>query len=369
VDMATYKAEFLAHHYHGRLRPRSAYAMGLVMLWARLAARAPRFVNAVSHAPLLSNAVKFAGGLAQERELPRFAEQTFTAWFRAHKTRGPESSRVILWPDTFNNFFLPETAIAATEVLEAAGFRVELPRGALCCGRPLYDYGMLGLAKAFLARILRVLREDIRAGVPVVGLEPSCVAVFRDEMLNLFPHDQDAQRLAKQTFTLAEFLDRSGWKPPKLHGKALVQRHCHHQAVMGFDTDKKMLDALGLELEIPDSGCCGMAGSFGYEHGEHYDVSMKCAERTLLPKVREASPDVLLVADGFSCREQIVQSTGRKTLHIAEVLRRAIERKPVHNSVHAAHTNGHVNGVARRITLVAAGSLLAGAAIVWRTNH
>ncbi|HTX03521.1 MAG TPA: FAD-linked oxidase C-terminal domain-containing protein [Candidatus Acidoferrales bacterium] len=365
VDMATYKAEFLAHHYRGKLRPRSAYAMGLVMLWARLAARAPRLVNAVTHAPLLSNAVKFAGGVAQERELPRFAEQTFTEWFRTHKTLGTDAPRVILWPDTFNNFFLPQTAIAATEVLEAAGFHVELPRSALCCGRPLYDYGMLSMAKSFLARILRVLRDEIREGIPVVGLEPSCVAVFRDEMVNLFPHDLDAERLAKQTFTLAEFLDRAGWKPPKMDGKALVQRHCHHQAVMGFDADKKMLDALGLELDIPDSGCCGMAGSFGYEHGEHYDVSMKCAERTLLPKVREASPDTLLVADGFSCREQIAQNTGRTTVHLADVLRRAIDRAPQPASAHPAHTNG----VAKRIILIAAGSLLAGAAIVWRGNH
>jgi len=369
VDMATYKAEFLAHYYRGRLRPRSAYAMGLVMLWARLAARAPRLVNAASHAPVLSNAIKFAAGLAQERELPRFAEQPFTDWFRTHKTREPDSPRIILWPDTFNNFFMPQTAIAATEVLESAGFRVELPRQTLCCGRPLYDYGMLGLAKTFLKRILHVLRDDIRAGIPVVGLEPSCVAVFRDEMCNLFPHDLDAARLAKQTFTLAEFLERSGWNPPKLHGKALVQRHCHHQAVMGFDADKKILDALGLELTVPDSGCCGMAGSFGYEAGDHYDVSMKCAERTLLPKVREASAETMLIADGFSCREQIEQNSGRTTLHLAEVLRRAIDRKPQRISASATHTNGHANGVARRITLVAAGALLAGVTIAWRTNQ
>ena len=366
VDMATYKAEFLAHHYKGRLRPRSAYAMGLVMFWARLAAKAPGLVNAIAHAPGISRLVKLAGGVARERELPKFAEQTFTAWLKTHKGRPATYPRVILWPDTFNNFFMPQTAIAATKVLEAAGYRVELPRADLCCGRPLYDYGMLGLAKSFLKRILDVLREDIRAGVPVVGLEPSCVAVFRDEMVNLLAHDLDAKRLAQQTFTLAEFLERRGWEPPKLRGKALVQRHCHHQAVMGFDSDKAMLEKIGLELEIPDSGCCGMAGSFGYEAGDHYDVSMKCAERMLLPKVREASNETLVIADGFSCREQITQGTGRPTLHLADVLLQAIEEN---SSVRASvSSNGvHKNGVlAGRIAIIAAGSLLAGATIAWR---
>jgi Fe-S oxidoreductase len=276
--------------------------------------------------------------------------------------------RVILWPDTFNNFFMPQTAIAATKVLESAGYRVELPRAELCCGRPLYDYGMLGLAKSFLMRILDVLRDDIRAGVPVVGLEPSCVAVFRDEMVNLLPHDLDAKRLAQQTCTLAEFLERRGWVPPRLRGTALVQRHCHHQAVMGFDADKTMLEKTGLELDVPDSGCCGMAGSFGYEAGEHYDVSMKCAERVLLPKVRAASKDTLIVADGFSCREQITQGTGRQTLHLADVLLQAIEEN---SSVRApVHANGvQKNGVlAKRIAAIAAGSLLAGATIAWRNR-
>ena len=366
VDMATYKAEFLAHYFAGKIRPRSAYAMGLIMYWARLASLAPNLVNSVTHAPLLRNVVKFLGGVAPQRELPRFAKQTFRAWFAKHNAPAAAHKRVILWPDTFNNYFLPTTAIAAVEVLEHAGFRVDIPQKALCCGRPLYDYGMLRLAKSFLKNILDDLREDIRAGVPIVGLEPSCVAVFRDELRNMLPHDLDAKRLASQTFTLAEFLEREGWHSPKLHRKALVQRHCHHQAVMSFDSDKKMLEDLGLDLEIPDSGCCGMAGSFGYEHGERYDVSVKCAERALLPKVREASPDALIVADGFSCREQIEQLSGRKALHLADVLQMAIagQRRAT------VQSNGKRNGSIpiSRVAAIAASSVAAGAFIVWRTK-
>ncbi|MGH7684166.1 MAG: (Fe-S)-binding protein, partial [Vulcanimicrobiaceae bacterium] len=333
--------------------------------WARLASVAPSFVNSVTHAPLLRDIVKFFGGVAPQRELPRFAKQTFRAWFAKHESPVASHKRIILWPDTFNNYFLPQTAIAAVEVLEHAGFRVDLPKKTLCCGRPLYDYGMLRLAKSFLKSILDELREDIRAGVPVVGLEPSCVAVFRDEMLNLFPHDLDAKRLASQVFTLAEFLEREGWQPPMLHRKALVQRHCHHQAVMGFDSDKKMLEQLGLELEIPDSGCCGMAGSFGYEHGERYDVSVKCAERALLPKVREAPADTLIVADGFSCREQIQQLSGKKALHLADILQMALAR---HHDV--VRGNGKHNGriALRRVAAIAAGTLAAGTIIAWRTK-
>src|SRR5262249_50760205 len=161
-----------------------------------------------------------------------------------------------------------------------------------------------------LLRILDTLRPAIRSGVPIVGLEPSCVSVFRDEMVNLLPRDEDAQRLAQQVFTLSEYLERRGWRPPALRGHALVHGHCHHKSVLKFDTDARWLDRLGLEVEIPDSGCCGMAGSFGFE-ARHYDVSMAVGERALLPAVRRAAADTLIIADGFSCREQIAQATGR----------------------------------------------------------
>jgi FAD/FMN-containing dehydrogenase/Fe-S oxidoreductase len=323
VDVASYKAEFLHHYYQGRLRPRQAYALGLIPVWARIASRLPRLANLATHAPGISRVVKAAGGVAADRVPPRFATRTFRDWFdQAHHDWRPEAERVLLWPDTFVNYFEPEIGVATVDVLEAAGFRVDLPREGLCCGRPFYDYGMLGLAKRYLSRILDAVRDDIRAGVSIVGMEPSCVAVFRDELLNLFPGDADAQRLSAQTFTLSEFLRKHApdFQPPELHANALVQAHCHHRSVMGFDAEEEVLRSLGLELEMPDSGCCGMAGSFGYEAGDRYDVSVAAGERVLLPAVRDAADDTVIVADGFSCRSQIKAGTGRRALHLAQVI-------------------------------------------------
>jgi len=225
---------------------------------------------------------------------------------------------------TFNNYFHPEVAEAAVEVLEDAGFAVVLPQHTLCCGRPLYDWGMLDLAKRQLRQILAALRPQIQAGMPVVGLEPSCVAVFRDELANLFPNDEDAKRLKSQTFLLSEFLEREGYRPPSLRRKAIVHAHCHHKAIMKTTDEEKILDKLGLDYELLDAGCCGMAGSFGFEKGEHYEVSMKAGERVLLPAVRGADKDTLLLTDGFSCQEQIEQSTGRRALHLSQVLQMAL---------------------------------------------
>ncbi|MGH8960215.1 MAG: FAD-binding and (Fe-S)-binding domain-containing protein [Jatrophihabitantaceae bacterium] len=326
VDIATYKAEFLHHHYRRRLRPRQAYALGLIDKWARLASHVPRLANAATHAPGLSAAVKAVGGVAQQREVPRFATETFRSWFGAHESRHPEAPPVLLWPDTFTNYFSPEIGIDAVEVLESAGFRVLLPPGALCCGRPLYDYGMLTLARRYLRRVLTGLRPMLQDGTPLVGLEPSCLAVFRDELINMFPQDADAQRLHSQSFVLSEFLSKhaADWPVPRLHRRALVQPHCHHHSVIGFDDEQHLLERMGLDVEIPDSGCCGMAGSFGYEAGERYEVSTAAGERVLLPKVRDAAPDTLVLADGFSCRGQISSGTDRAGLHLAQVLAMAI---------------------------------------------
>jgi FAD/FMN-containing dehydrogenase/Fe-S oxidoreductase len=326
VDIATYKAEFLSHYYAGRLRPRSAYAMGLISTWARLASIMPGLANTITQTPLLRALAKAAGGIAPERDLPLFAGETFKAWFRK---RGPSQSQqpaVILWPDTFNNYFHPETARAAVEILEAAGYRVEVPKPALCCGRPLYDYGMLDTAKRWLRQIIETLRPQIEAGIPIVGLEPSCVAVFRDELVNLFPNDEDARRLSQQTFLLSEFLEQkaSSYHPPQLHRKAIVHGHCHHKAVMGMSAEEQVLKKLGLDFQVLDSGCCGMAGSFGFEPGEHYEVSVKAGERVLLPAVRAAANDTLIIADGFSCRTQIEQETDRGALHLAQILQMAL---------------------------------------------
>ncbi len=336
VDMATYKAEFLSHYYEKRIRPRSAYAIGLITWWSRIGSHVPRIANATLRSKRLGGLLKRLGGIAPEREAPEFATRTFTRWFQRRSERegagrfgtraaGPDRPAVILWPDTFNNHFHPDTLTAGVKVLETAGFAVVIPPRPLCCGRPLYDFGMLTTAKKLLTQIMDTLRPAIRRGIPIVGLEPSCVAVFRDELQNLFPQDQDAQRLSQQTHLLTEFLEKyaKGFRPPTLDRKVVVQRHCHHQAVMGFDADHTWLEKLGLDAELLDSGCCGMAGAFGFEK-DHYDVSMACAERALLPRLREIPEQRLVVADGFSCREQVRQGAGRRAWHIAELIAAAL---------------------------------------------
>jgi Fe-S oxidoreductase len=326
VDMATYKAEFLAHYYQRRLRPMSAYAFGLIRIWATVAALMPRIVNWLMRAPGLSRAIKALAGIAQQRTLPAFAAQTFLGWWRQRAASTSSGPEVVLWVDTFNDHFQPDIPRAAVRVLEHAGFRVRLPERALCCGRPLYDYGMLTRAKRQLRDVLEGLRPFIAAGTPIVGLEPSCVSVFRDELCALFPDDADARRLSAQCFMFGEFLaaHASAWKPPKLAGNAVVHGHCHHKSVLDFERDTSLLRTLGLDCRVLDSGCCGMAGGFGYER-DHYAVSIACGERVLLPAVRDAAPDTVLIADGFSCREQIAQRAGRTALHTAQVLALAID--------------------------------------------
>lgn len=327
VDMATYKAEFLSHYYDHKRRPRGAYAFGFIPVWARLAAYAPWLANFLNKAPVFSSLAKAAAGITNEREIPEFAPYTFKDWFRKRKTAKTAGREVVLWADTFNNHFHPTTAQAAVEVLEAAGFKVKVPLMNICCGRPLYDYGFLDVAKAWLCRIIEELREDIRAGTPVIVLEPSCASVFRDELLNLFPHDEDAKRLASETLLLTEFLQKHApdFEWPKLNRKAIVHGHCHQKSVLGMKSEEELLAKLEIDYEVLDSGCCGMAGAFGFEEGEHYDVSIKCAQRVLLPAVEAAAKETLILADGFSCREQVSQLSDRKPLHVAQVLKMALD--------------------------------------------
>jgi FAD/FMN-containing dehydrogenase/Fe-S oxidoreductase len=329
VDMATYKSEFLSHYYEKKLRPRSAYAFGLIYWWARAASHIPGLVNFITHNPVTGRLAKLMAGVAPERVIPRFAAQTFREWFKDNKKEKSDRPRVILWADTFNNFFLPETLVAANEVLDAAGFEVTIPKQMLCCGRPLYDFGMLDMAKGLLKEIMAALKEDIENEVPIVGLEPSCVAVFRDELGNLFPNNEDAKRLKKQVFTLAEFLEKKApdFKIPEFRAKAVVHGHCHHKAIMKMESDTKVLDKMKLDYKMLDSGCCGMAGYFGYEAGKHYEVGLAAGERVLLPAVRDADKEAIIVTDGFSCREQIEQGTGRKGLHTAQVLQMALRKE------------------------------------------
>lgn len=321
VDMATYKAEFRAHHYARRLRPRTAYSMGLIHRWAHIASFAPWAANALTQMPLLRDLAKWMGGIAQERAIPPFASETFVTWFRNRARPAKNGERVLLWPDTFNNYFRPETAKAATRVLETAGFEVAIPSRNLCCGRPLYDWGMLDSAKRLWRDAMQALDRDIEAGTPVIGLEPACVSAFRDELPNLFADEPRARRLAGQTVFFSDFLAEraSGLRLGRLRDQALVQIHCHQHAVIKDTGERALLDRLGLDYEVMHSGCCGMAGAFGFA-SESYDIGMEAGERALLPRVRAAEPGALVLANGYSCREQIEQATARKTLHIAELV-------------------------------------------------
>ncbi|MEU3104018.1 FAD-binding and (Fe-S)-binding domain-containing protein [Streptomyces griseoflavus] len=338
VDMATYKAEFLHHHYEGRLRPLAHYSMGWMPAVARVVALAPRTVNALASVPWVARVAKAFGGVAPERDVPVFAEQRFTDWWRERGgTRGTgHRGEVVVWPDTFTDHFHPAIGRAAVDVLEAAGFRVKVPEAAVCCGLTWISTGQLNIARRVLGHTIDVLREDLRRGTPVVGLEPSCTAVFRADAAELLPNDPDVRRMREQTRTLAELLvERAGdWQPPRVDVRAVVQRHCHQYAVMGFDADREILRRAGVDADVLDAGCCGLAGNFGFEKG-HYEVSMACAEAGLLPAVRDADDATLILADGFSCRTQVDQAgTGRTPVHLAEVLaagltgREAVPERP-----------------------------------------
>ncbi|HEY1265392.1 MAG TPA: FAD-linked oxidase C-terminal domain-containing protein [Terriglobales bacterium] len=327
VDVATYKAEFLSHYYERHSRPLAAHVFAHIDIWARMASLAPGLANRLTQSAALGNLAKAIAGIAKQRPLPRFARRTFRSWFRMRDVR-TGGAPVMLWPDTFNSYFLPHTAQAAVEVLEAAGLQVRLPRKVLCCGRPLYDFGMLARAKRLLSQTLQVLAPEIDAGVPIVVLEPSCASVFRDELANLFPGDERARRLAGQVFLLSEFLERKvpDFRWPRLARKALVHGHCHHKSIMKMNDEEALLRKLGLDFFSPAQGCCGMAGPFGFEK-DKYTISQEIGELELLPAVRQAAPECLIVTDGFSCREQISHCTGRETLHLAEVLQLALKEK------------------------------------------
>jgi FAD/FMN-containing dehydrogenase/Fe-S oxidoreductase len=309
VDMASYKAEFLHQHHRHRLRPRWHYALGGLPLAARVAGLAPMVANLV--APLLAR----LGGISTIRPLPRFVRYRPPALVPGPAPRGA----VLLWPDSFTRSFDPHVVHAAARVLTAAGFAVRLPRSNLCCGLTWLATGQLTVARLVLRRTLRLLRSEIAAGIPVVGLEPSCVAMLRSDLIELLPDHPAASALAGQIRTLAEVLrDRApGWRPPGRDRDALQQVHCHQHAVLGHDADDALLRAAGVRIWRA-SGCCGLAGGFGYQRG-HEQVCSALAERSLAPAVR-ASPDALVLADGFSCRLQIAQTTGRRALHLAELL-------------------------------------------------
>jgi FAD/FMN-containing dehydrogenase/Fe-S oxidoreductase len=337
VDIATYKAEFLSHYYEEKGWPLRAYAFGMINKWAHLASHAPRLANFLNQAPGLTHLLRRILHLAPARRIPQFAKSSFRQW--ARKNRVPllgakiekgsvptlaKGHEVVLWVDTFNNYFHPEVCRAALEVLTNAGFSVRLISRRLCCGRPLYDFGMLDKAKEYLELILEVFQNQVDSVLPIIVLEPSCASVFRDELCNLFPKDPRANRLRSQTFLLSEFLEHHvpGYNPPQLSGKVLLHGHCHHKALMKMSDEESLLRKMGADLQSLDSGCCGMAGGFGFEE-KNYSVSQAIGERVLLPAVRNASRDTLIVSDGFSCREQIRQATGRHAIHLAQAIQLA----------------------------------------------
>lgn len=321
VDMATYKAEFLAHHYAGRLRPLNAYAFGYIDKWARIASHAPSLVNFFGQLPLTASLSKSLLHVHPSRTLPTFAETTYRAQAKSLPQPASPVGDVLLWADTFNNYFRSETARAAHKVLVEAGFRVHVLEQHLCCGRPLYDFGLLDSARKYLLHALSVMEPFLAVEMPVVVLEPSCASVFRDELTNLLPHDSRGHKLKANTFLLSEFLVRRAphYRPTARTGNFVVQGHCHHQSVMKMTDEMELLAATGAKVRLLDSGCCGMAGPFGFER-DKFDVSQRLAERGLLPAVRTLDEETVLVADGFSCREQIAQNSDRRGLHLAEVL-------------------------------------------------
>jgi FAD/FMN-containing dehydrogenase/Fe-S oxidoreductase len=329
TDMASYKAEFLSHYYARRRRPRQFLTMGRIGDWAPWAARMPRIVNFVTQTPLISKLAKYAGGVARERNLPKFALVSHSRL--AHKSRSATNAqpKVILWVDTFCEHFHPQVADAAIEVLRQAGFHALLPQKPLCCGRPLYDFGQLDAAREKLARILDALAPLGAFGTEqpgaLIGLEPGCMSVFKDELVKLFPDDPRARYLASHSFLLGDFLAKNHYVPPRYEVDVLVHAHCHQKALFGTQSEQALLKAMGARATFLDSGCCGMAGSFGFSP-KHVELSLAVGEQSLFPEVRRASRDTIVLTNGFSCREQIAHGTGRQTLHLAELLLMAHEK-------------------------------------------
>jgi Fe-S oxidoreductase len=333
TDVARLKSEALFRRFRHRLRPAGHYALGWLPRWERLAARAPGLANFALHAPILAGAVKRLAGLDRRRSLPRFAPEEFQAkaardgFPSAHSTQSTQAARspgtVLVWGDSFSSRLAPDVPRAVADVLVAAGHRVYVVPPDVCCGLTWITTGQLGGAKRRLRALLDVLAPFAVNGVPIVGVEPSCTAAIRSDLPDLLGSDPRAAAVAGAARTLAEVLTEdiaAGWAPPRLDGVSVVaQPHCHHHAVMGWDEDRALLARLGARVtEL--RGCCGMAGSFGMEKG-HYELSVKIAQRSLLPALAEA-PDSVFLADGFSCRTQAADLAGREGLHLAQLLAR-----------------------------------------------
>jgi FAD/FMN-containing dehydrogenase/Fe-S oxidoreductase len=326
VDIATYKSEFLSHYYHHRLRPRDAYSMGHIGFWGRIGSKMPRLENFFSQTPGLRVVAKELAGVSQQRRIPKFSVEPFHKWYaRNHDGRTTGQPRVVLFPDAFNNYFYPHTLQATYLVLKHWGYDVTLPPGPITCARPLIHYGWLEAAKKEIRKTLDQLSPFIEDGVPIVFCEPSTASVYREEAPMLFPEDQDGQRLTSQAFLLSEFIRHQQIPVPQLKGKVIFHGHCHQKAVLHVDAAREVLQRMGLDFEEPQKTCCGMAGSFGFEKA-HYDISIRVAELGLYPAIRQAPEDAYIVADGFSCRTQILEGTGKQALHMSELILTALEK-------------------------------------------
>ena len=343
VDMAQYKSEFLAQKYKGKLHPLHHYVFGFADKLARLGSLTPALTNWALSSPMTSPLIKHIVGVAQERKMPQLAAKSWKAARgadetcnvrrtpRVHKGLSPEGRSappqvVVLWADTWNNYYHPQTLMAAERVLTQAGFRVQTTKGHICCGRALYDFGLLDTAKGYMANVLDRIAPQIEAGLPFIFLEPSCASIFKDEALELFPNDRRAQKMSKQIWLLADWLAAKApdWVDGRLEGaQVILHGHCHHKAVFGGPKSEiALLRKAGAQVEMIDTTCCGMAGPFGFE-ADKIEVSKAIANLGLMPAVNAAGPMTLIVADGFSCREQISQLSDREGMHFAEILDRS----------------------------------------------
>ncbi|WP_433832442.1 FAD-binding and (Fe-S)-binding domain-containing protein [Actinoplanes sp. CA-015351] len=319
IDMATYKSEVLHQTYQGKLRPRSHYSLGKLPMWARLAGWVPRLANLGTRLPGLRGLALWIAGVDKRRSVPAFARRPFRRTFTPAATSG--RTPVVLFADSFSDAFSPEVAEATVRVLRAAGYEPQLPSGQVCCGLTWITTGQLDSAKKILSRTVGALAPDARAGIPIVGIEPSCTAVLRSDVHELLPGNEDAAVVARSVHTLAELLASTpGWTPPDLSDVSVIaQPHCHHHAVLGWKSDADLLASTGATVKRL-AGCCGLAGNFGVEIG-HYEVSVAVAEQNLLPAL-DAAPDAVVLADGFSCRTQVADLRDRPAVHLAQLLDR-----------------------------------------------
>lgn len=322
VDMATYKSEFMYHHYRNRMRPMQHYLMGHIGFWSEIASHTPGLANFLANGRLFGDLIRKLAHIAPERSFPRYADEPFHRWYARQEKKSGNKPKICVYADAFNNYFSPGTLEAMCYDLERFGFDVVVPKIPTPAIRPLLHYGFLDKAKEELRRMIDVFHPFYSAGIDIVFAEPSSATVFRDDLLHIFPTDRDARRFKEKCLLFPELIAAIKPELPQIGGKAIFHGHCHQKASLNPQSSRETLKNMGFSVEEPWEGCCGMAGSFGYTH---YDLSMKIAEEKLLPAIRKADPSTQIIADGFSCRTQIKEGTDRHAHHLAEVIRQGFE--------------------------------------------